>query len=155
MRVNIHNKEVQNALDILNIPYKLFTPAESEGIYTNFCEKYAQKGVYEYPLWDHFDFDTTFSVQNENAWLWFENLPQDQKIWLFFEKEEDQQVFEIENGHLLSQILGECYLFTFYVTDPDLNFFFSFNDHEIMMAGGEKAIHWLQEWEKAEQLCKP
>jgi hypothetical protein len=144
-RANIHSAEVEKALEALSLPYKLLTAEKSEKIHHSFCKKYAQEKTYQYPLWDHLHEGNIFSVQNPDAWQWFETLLAGKTSYLFFENKDDIHFFEIPDGGQLSAILGECYLFTFYITDPDLSFYFSFNDHEVLTAGGT-AVNLLQNY---------
>lgn len=145
-KINVHSNEAANALQAFKIPYRLLEKTESDVFFTGFYDKFIVDKKYRYPLWEYFDSENhaESNIQDQEAWQRLGGMLEGKPINLFFEHEDDAHVFEIYDGGRISEMLGDCYPFVFYIADPKLAFYLSFNDHGFLSAGGDAAA-WLQE----------
>ncbi|MEO6457793.1 MAG: hypothetical protein ABIO92_05915 [Chloroflexia bacterium] len=56
-------------------------------------------------------------------------------------------MIEFEQGTQISRVLGECFNFEFYVTNPEVEYILCHNHHDFLVATGT-ATSWLLQNEK-------
>ena len=61
---------------------------------------------------------------------------------LFLNPADGEEMFELETGDVLLELLGETSGFEFYVTDHEASFLFCFTHHDVLVAAGN-AAPWL------------
>jgi hypothetical protein len=82
-------------------------------------------------------------IYDANAWQWISGFLDDKPILIFFEESDDRAIVRLEKGFYISQILGECFGFVFYIIDIDYNYLMCFNDHNILIGAGI-AASWIE-----------
>ncbi len=102
----IHVKEVLKNLKELKISFELLNQEELIEFKSNIPE-------YEYPYWKTLKPENSY--QDSSGWKHLDQYFTGQ-IYLFFEEAEDPNVFKLDIKDLAS-LIGECYLFSFYITD--------------------------------------
>ncbi len=139
-------QELSAVFSELNIDFEIIDQEKYAHFLSQFLEKYSQNPFYKYPIWGNLNEESTFSVSQPFAWLWFEELLADKAIIVFFDLHNAPTALKIANGADLKKGLENCSTFNFYVSDPDLGFYFAFcDDHEILTAGGT-AMPLLQKY---------
>ncbi|HEU4885345.1 MAG TPA: hypothetical protein VFT45_24065 [Longimicrobium sp.] len=83
------------------------------------------------------------SVQNAEAWRWIRNFVGSRSCILFFDPNDEVQMFHVPSGSTLDDLLGNTFGFVFYVTDADATYLLSFNDHDFLVCCGS-AREWLE-----------
>lgn len=83
------------------------------------------------------------SVQNSEAWQWIRNFVGSRSCILFFDLNDEAEMFYVPSGSSLDELLGNTFGFVFYVTDADATYLVSFNDHDFLICCGS-AREWLE-----------
>jgi hypothetical protein len=136
--------ELCGNLEKLGIEFKRLTPLDYEVFLSGFLTKYTQKPTYQYPIWENLKPDNEFVVEQEFAWLWFDELLPAEELILFFDLHDSPDAVLLRNGKGLKKTLENSYTFTFYISNQSNSFYFAYNnDHDQLSAGGE-AIAWLK-----------
>ncbi len=102
-------------------------------------------------LWNQFISNEEFSVREEDAWKWLDEFLFSIESYFFFDEPEDDIIYKIEPNHSKVSFLQEIILYTFYITNPNLDFLIYFNDSNYLSAIGT-AEPWLRN--KAIELSK-
>lgn len=87
------------------------------------------------PMWDRlreYEF-----INDENAWSYLKNYILDNECILFFNQDEEKEMYEISSGYDLHILLSETYGYEFYVTNKISSYLFCFNHHDILYASGD------------------
>jgi hypothetical protein len=80
------------------------------------------------------------SYSDPEAWKKISKITYRDSIYLMFDYDRDSDVVLIQEGIKISDILGECTAFTYYVTDIDFNYLLYQNFHDVFFRVGEKAF---------------
>lgn len=139
MELRKPNEEFKAASELVNISL-IPIEAERARILNSLYSKYCKNNQYTYPLWEHLRIYT--GVSFPFAWSWFDTILANKEVLLFFELQDDERMFQVENGSDIPKILEESYRFNFYVSNKETSFLLAYNDHENLIATGE-AIDWL------------
>lgn len=136
-----HGDELCNAAALVKSDFCEITgePKKIE-ILKEVLSKYTNTSDYSYPLWECLV--DSVSVYKEFAWECFKAILRDKEVIFFFENEDDERMFLFRDGGELTRVLEDCYKFTFYITNPNVNFLISYNDHNYLLLCGE-AREWL------------
>jgi len=141
-------EELSKALNELDIACQIIEQEKYAHFLSQFLEKYSQKPFYKYPIWENLKETATFSVSEEFAWLWFEELLVGKEIIVFFDLHQSPTALQLDNGADLKKGLENCSTFNFYVSNTELDFYFSYcDDHDLLTTGGTAVRslqkHWL------------
>lgn len=129
-------EEFKQALIKVGIPFRILEDRESKNALKFIYNRYTTSENYIYPLWEHLK--SYKGVVYEFAWDWFGDLLGTDHIWVFFEPDSHQVIFELEPGKLLPNVLAECPMMTFYVTNISNSYLYCYNsDHAVFRVSGE------------------
>lgn len=92
-------------------------------------------------LWEKFK--QYESVNDDMAWNWIREFIKDNSCIMFFNQEDDKEMFVLQSGYDLNYVLSETYGFEFYVTDIKGTYLICFNHHNILYGCG-----CAEEWVK-------
>jgi hypothetical protein len=95
----------------------------------------------EWPLWEHGAFGAT--LHDKDAWRWIGEFVGPRSCYLLFNPDDEDAVFRLESGAVLTRLLSESFGFEFYVTDANAEYLLCFNHHDVLLAGGN-AEAWLR-----------
>lgn len=139
-------QEIRNGISNLGLSSKVEELSENENkdLLARVLDKYSSDRVYTYPLWEHVI--NSFSKRDSETWQKLDDFLPSSSCILFLEPEETFKAFKFEQVGHLTEVLGECFGFVFYITDDDASYLLSFNDHDYVIASG-KAKKWLEEYE--------
>src|ERR1044072_2613879 len=125
--------EILNAAKEHALEIHVFSIDEFDEYFENICKKFSN-GISKYPLWDNLvDFS---SSSNEKGWSMIAQFVGNNKCILFLEKIEGQCAIELENGDALNELLSNTFGYVFYVSNKDLEYLISFNDHDDLIGCG-------------------
>jgi hypothetical protein len=137
-----HSEELKEAATLVHEQVLELTSVDTHKVVNNVLLKYCGS-EYNYPLWENLDSYT--GIIFPYPWKWFSEMLEKQKVLLFFEPNEGDISFQINNGSVLSSILENAYQFTFYLTNEESSFLLCCNDHDNLIASGD-AIAWLHSY---------
>lgn len=103
--------------------------------------KISEKGVW---LWEKF---IHYEAWNDDmAWKYIKDFVKDNECIMFFNQEEEKEMFLIQSGDDLNYIISETYGFEFYITNKQCSYLLCFNHHNILYGCGiaEKWINKLR-----------
>lgn len=83
------------------------------------------------------------SVQNEDGWKFISSFLKNTPHYMFFDHSWDGHGIEFSSGEKISDILGKCFGFSFYITDKENTFVIGMNDHDYLIGAGE-ASGWIE-----------
>lgn len=87
-----------------------------------------------------------YETLNDNmAWSYIKDFVQDNECIMFFNQEEEKEMFLIQSGDDLNYVLSETYGFEFYITNKQCSYLLCFSHHNILYGCGiaEEWIHKL------------
>jgi len=111
-----------------------------DSIIKNYVDR-NQKGSW---LWEKFIHYET--LDDDMAWSYIKDFVKDHECIMFFNQEEETEMFLIQSGDDLNYVLSETYGFEFYITDKQCSYLLCFNHHNILYGCGvaERWIHELR-----------
>ena len=113
---------------------------EKEKILSLVLKKYVdfnKKGIW---LWEKF---IHHEALNDNmAWNYIKDFVKDKECVIFFNQQEDKEMFLIHSGEDLNYILSETFGFEFYITNQQASYLLCFNHHNILYGCGS-AEKWI------------
>ena len=116
------------------------TPLESiffrKRVLGKFTESYEH-----YALWENLK--EPFGVREPHSWEWIDEFLREKEFYFFFEEDNDETIYIILENQSLSKLLREMPIKVFYVTNDNLDYIISYNDHEYLIACGI-AETWLR-----------
>lgn len=113
---------------------------EKEKILSLVLKKYIdfnKKGIW---LWEKFI--RYESLNDDMAWNYIKDFVKDKECIIFFNQQEDKEMFLIQSGEDLNYILSETFGFEFYITDQQISYLLCFNHHNILYGCGS-AEKWI------------
>ncbi|MBP3505911.1 MAG: hypothetical protein J6K43_05845 [Lachnospiraceae bacterium] len=91
-------------------------------------------------LWENF---FQYEALNDAmSWCYIKDFVKDNECIMFFNQDEEKEMFLIKSGNDLNFILSETYGFEFYVTDKQGSYLLCLNHHNILYGCG-KAKGWI------------
>lgn len=135
---------IYNELKGSNIEVKKIEPEKRVKILDSIVKKYIdinRRGIW---LWEKFVQYETLS--DDMAWSYIGSFVKDNDCIMFFNQDEEKEMFLIQGGNALNYILSETYGFEFYITDKESSYLICFNHHNILYGCGiaEKWIKNMQ-----------
>lgn len=128
--------ELENSKVIL----KKLELTEREKILDLALKKYIDSSKTGGWLWEKF---IRYEALNDNmAWGYIKYFVSNNECVMFFNQEEEKEMFLLQSGEDLDYILSETYGFEFYVTDKQCTYLFCFNHHDILYGCGT-AESWV------------
>lgn len=119
--------------------------SEREKIFNLVLKKYInidKKGKW---IWEKFAQCVT--LDDEQAWSFIKDFIKDNKCIMFFNQDEDKEMFYIKSGSDLDYILSETYGYEFYITDKECSYLLCYNHHNILYGCGS-AEAWVSSLKK-------
>ncbi|RYY54825.1 MAG: hypothetical protein EOO09_12910 [Chitinophagaceae bacterium] len=138
---NYLRNEVVAVSKRLNINHVVLNYHERSYLFEEIIENFFSIKDYDFPLWAFVKDDV--SMQDKDAWRWVEDFIGNEKVIMFFERNEDQNFILFDNGADLVNVLSESFLFTFYLTNSETDYLLIFNRYDFLVAAGA-ATSWLQ-----------
>jgi hypothetical protein len=134
-------REVKEACELVGAKYQLITGEQAKQIYETVDKKFfTEERLGE--RWEKrvltLDYETRGG--SDDAWRHVHNLTQGEPIYLMFNYDRDSNLFFFEDSSLISEVLGECFRFVFYISDPDLSYLLFRDFHSVFVATGEKMV---------------
>ena len=120
-------KEIDSITQQKDICIIKFGLEESRSLRLKIINKYFD-GKNGSQLWNQFlPFDDC-TVRDAKAWQWLDEFLLTKDVVLFFDKPEDTFLYKIPTNQSKVDFLKEIVLYTFYITNEDLDFLVYFND---------------------------
>jgi hypothetical protein len=132
-------EQVRAAAIKLRVPVTALAREEASKIRERVFERYTEsdrRGA----LWERLR--DVVSAQDADAWKWLGAYAGDDRGVLFFNAEDEPEMFEFEHCRDIVSVLAECTGFEVYVTDKELSSVLCFNHHDFLIAAGD-ARAWL------------
>lgn len=98
-----------------------------------------QKGNWLWEKFIHYE-----SLNDDMAWGYIKEFVKDNECIMFFNQEEEKEMFLIQSGEDLNYVLSETYGFEFYITNKQCSYLLCFNHHNILYGCGI-AEKWIIE----------
>ena len=98
-----------------------------------------QKGNWLWEKFIHYE-----SLNDDMAWGYIKEFVKDNECIMFFNQEEEKEMFLIQSGEDLNYVLSETYGFEFYITNIQCSYLLCFNHHNILYGCGI-AEKWIIE----------
>lgn len=76
------------------------------------------------------------SLNDDMAWSYIKDFVKDNECIMFFNQEEEKEMFLIQSGTDLNYILSETYGFEFYITNKQCSYLLCFSHHNILYGCG-------------------
>lgn len=144
---NIHQNKILQTKASLSFQLDGMTDLESNFFREKLFAKYTNH-LDHFPIWENIV--NRFSVCEKNAWKWLDEFIQLKETYLFFDSSDDPTFYIIHENQSITQFLAEL-PFVFYLTNENLDFLITQNDHDYLIASGT-AESWLRD--KAKELSK-
>ncbi|WP_431294719.1 hypothetical protein [Pedobacter sp. P26] len=129
-----HSNEVLEAAKIINYELVLLPVEKSKKVLQIVLEKFCHKEKYSFPLWE--DIVDRDSIRYKFAWELFNQIFDKESVVLFFDHDDDENMFLFDDGGVLTKIFENCYKFVFYITNLNNDFLIAFNDHDYLIGAG-------------------
>lgn len=142
---------ISEALAATNSKVDEMSPLESKFFRSKIWGKYSD-GKEHHTLWEHVNVKlNSFDVRESHAWKWLDEFLPSEETYLFFDFEDDPIFYIFLENQSLVKFLQEFPISVFYLTNKNLDYLISYNDHEYLTALGT-AEPWLRN--KAKELSK-
>ena len=123
------------------IGVKLLTEYEWDNIFSSVSQKFSDKNLPAYALWDRLN--NHVGYYDDAGWIAISKIIGNNPCILFIEHEKFG--INLSNGATLNIILEDTFGFVFYITDVNCDYLICFNDHNIVLACGN-ATQWVNEY---------
>jgi hypothetical protein len=130
---------ILKASSVMDCQAKQVSNNESSTIRKHIEEKYAATHG-QSPLWERLEGD--LSKYDPDGWRKIGEFPYDDKVTLFFDKNNETTMFSVNSCKEVVSILSECPGFVFYITDAKCSFLLCHNDHDYLIGAGV-AKNWV------------
>lgn len=130
-----------NELKDSNVIIKKVNKDERETILNLVLRKYIVTKKKYLRLWENLN--QYEALNDDKAWSYLKDFVRDNACIMFFNQEDDKEMFLIQSGNDLNYVLSETYGFEFYITDRKCSYLMCFNDHDILYGCGT-AIEWIK-----------
>lgn len=132
---------------------RILSEDEKERIWDAVKEKYLRPGVrVGYSICDALNYPLVSSSRGPDSWRCIGDFIKNNTVIVFFNKDWGGDFYEIENGSMFVKFYDEeCGGIEFYITDPNTNFLFAYNQAQCLVAMGT-AKDWLKEYKTKETL---
>ena len=90
-----------------------------------------KKGVWLWEKFVHYE-----AVNDDMGWSYIKDFVKDNECIMFFNQEQEQEMFLIQSGEDLNYILSETFGFEFYITNKQCSYLLCFNHHNILYGCG-------------------
>jgi hypothetical protein len=141
-------REVKEACELVGAKYQLITGDQAKQIYETVDKKFfTTKRLGE--RWEKRVLALEYTTRggSDDAWRHVHKLTQGEPIYLMFNYDRDSNIFFFEDSTLISEILGECFNFVFYISDPDLSYLLFRSFHDVFVATGEKMVQRFRNYD--------
>lgn len=123
--IQIKKIEEKERVEILNSVKKIYIDPHGKGGW----------------LWEKF---IRFEVLSDPmGWSYIESFVKNNECIMFFNQNDEKEMFLIRCGKDLNYILGETWGYEFYITDRECSYLICFNHHDVLFGCG-KAEKWLK-----------
>jgi hypothetical protein len=142
-----YTEEVIEACEEVGAQYQLIKGEQAKAIYEAIDNKFfTQERADE--RWEKRNFALEYTTRGgtHDAWRHIRQLTQGEPIYLMFNYDRDSNLFFFEDSSLISEILGGCFGFVFYISDIDLSYLIFEDFDEVLVAAGEKAIQRVRSY---------
>lgn len=130
-----------NKLKESNVIIKKLELNETKDILDLILKKYidiSTKGVW---LWEKFIHYEVFN--DDMAWSYIKDFVKNNECIMFFNQEEEKEMFLIQSGNDLNYVLSETCGFEFYITNKQCSYLLCFTHHNILYGCGI-AEKWIK-----------
>lgn len=137
LRISAH---ICNELKDSKVIIKKLDLCEKKEILNLIVKKYInirERGVW---LWEKFIHYET--LNDDMGWSYIKDFVKHDSCIMFFNQEEEKEMFLIQSGTDLDYILSETYGFEFYITNKQCSYLLCFNHHNILYGCGVAEI-WI------------
>jgi hypothetical protein len=136
-----YTTEVKEACEMVGADYEILSGEKAKKIYLTVDDKYFNTDNLD-DRWIRRTIAQPYrSYNDEKAWKNIWQITKDDSIYIMFDYDRDTNLFLIKDGSRISDILGECFKFVYYITDVSLNYLLFRNFHDVFFRVGEKAIN--------------
>ena len=90
-----------------------------------------KKGVWLWEKFVHYE-----AVNDDMGWSYIKDFVKDNECIMFFNQEQEQEMFLIQSGEDLNYILSVTFGFEFYITNKQCSYLLCFNHHNILYGCG-------------------
>jgi len=141
--MKIFSREVERGIKELKLQgIRIVSGDEYDELLNSTLNKFTRSDKYTFPLWQRVT--QKFSVKSDESWKWIVDYESTKECFMFFEPNKERTGFIFPNKKSLTDTIGECFLFVFYITDLDSSYLIAQNDHDYLIASGDEAIQWLK-----------
>lgn len=133
---------IYDALKDSTVDLKKIDLIERENIIGLVIKKYIDLKKRGVGLWEKFTHYE--SLSDDMAWSYIQNFIEDNECIIFFNQEEEKEMFLLKSGNDLNYLLSETYGFEFYITNRKCSYLLCFNHHNILYGCGD-AEKWIKE----------
>jgi hypothetical protein len=139
--MGIYSEEILSACSTFGYSCLLLDAAQAASLHANVQKKFT-KSPGQAPLWERLISDA--SIHDVNGWKYISSFTHNQPVLIFFDARSDNFVVLLDNGSNLTDILGDCTGFVFYVTNQACDYLICFNDHDVLIGVGT-AKKWIDD----------
>lgn len=115
---------------------------EREKIVDSIKKKYIDSSLRGSWLWERFI--QYAALSDDMAWNYIKDFVKNSECIMFFNQEEEKEMFYIQSGNDLNYLLSETYGFEFYITDKKCSYLLCFSHHNILYGCGS-AEKWIND----------
>jgi hypothetical protein len=138
--VGYFSEEVQAACELLGVEYKILLGEEAKNLYRAVEQKYFVTERSDL-RWTKREIKVPHEAYyDEKAWKTIYQITNTSSIYIMFDYERDPSIVFIKDGSKISDVLGECFVFVYYITDTELSYLLFRDFHDVFYRLGEKAI---------------
>src|SRR5262245_2031240 len=139
--MGIYSEEILSACSTFGYSCFLLDAAQAASLHVTVQKKFA-KSPGQAPLWERLI--PGASIHDVDGWKYISLFTHNQHILIFFNAKSDNSVVLLDTGSSLTDILGECTGFVFYVTNKPYDYLICFNDHDMLIGVGT-ATAWIDD----------
>ncbi len=139
-----NSEEVSDAIKLLGLDAKQISLEKKSVVFEKVIKKFIKNNKYYYPLWENMHYSK--GIRYQFAWKLFSKMLKGKEVVLFFDFDDDKNMFLFVDGGVLTDVFANCFRFTFYITNIENTFLLAYNDHDYLIASGE-AIRWIEDME--------
>ena len=143
------SNHICNELKDSKVIVKKIDMNERKEILNSILKKYINTSSKALLLWEKFIHYEALS--DDIAWSYIKDFVKDNECIIFFNQEEEKEMFLIKSGKDLNCVLSETYGFEFYITNKECSYLLCFNHHNILYGCGNAEM-WIIKLRNAMEL---
>lgn len=135
-------EQILTASNNLGMQVSILTSEKKTEVISRVMNRFVKKDeTHIFPIFEKLD--DFVGIDVSESWMWISDFINDNTAILFFNDDDEKELYEFQKGKDIVSILNEIYNVEFYVTNSRTEYLLGYNHSQCLVASGT-AIEWLE-----------